>query len=289
MPHYRWLDQSACAQDDVDHEVVLIDDGSTDLSLEIARSFEPPVRVLSGPNRGASVARNRGIAETESAWIVFLDADDLLVSGTLRRRLQRQPAQMSSCAIGRSFSTWEMAQSMVRWDRSSWRRSRRMPRPAARRVFGRPPRRSFTDAASSNRSVSSARTCRWSRTFGFSLRPPIMARGLPIHRISARVTASRHTASRAATPGSSGATSSWMKDKSRCVGAPVARYRQVTEKPWRKFITMLRASFSPQQIYNFSTRSPHCAASAANCRFTRGSRSRLPALWVSEAPVCRCR
>jgi glycosyltransferase involved in cell wall biosynthesis len=74
------------------------------------------VRVLSGAHRGASAARNRRIAETASAWIVFLDADDLLVSGTLRRgwKRRKQAAPMSLCAIGRSFSTGETAQSMVR-------------------------------------------------------------------------------------------------------------------------------------------------------------------------------
>jgi glycosyltransferase involved in cell wall biosynthesis len=79
--------ESALQQRDVSLDVAVVDDGSIDRSLEIARSFEPRVRVLTGPNRGASAARNRGIAETASEWIVFLDADDLLVPDTLRRRL----------------------------------------------------------------------------------------------------------------------------------------------------------------------------------------------------------
>jgi glycosyltransferase involved in cell wall biosynthesis len=44
--------------------------------------------VLTGPNRGASFARNRGISETSGKWIVFLDADDLLLPGTLQRRFE---------------------------------------------------------------------------------------------------------------------------------------------------------------------------------------------------------
>ena len=84
--------ESALGHLDVAHEIVIIDDGSTDSTLGIARSFEPPVRVLTGPNRGVSSARNRGIAETTAEWIVFLDADDLLVSGTLRRRLETAEA-----------------------------------------------------------------------------------------------------------------------------------------------------------------------------------------------------
>src|SRR5690348_16429646 len=75
---------SAVMQTGVNAEIVAIDDGSTDDSPSIARSFEPAIRVLSGPNQGASFARNRGIGQTEGEWIVFLDADDVLAPGTLR-------------------------------------------------------------------------------------------------------------------------------------------------------------------------------------------------------------
>lgn len=80
--------ESALQQRGVSLELAIIDDGSTDASLALARSFQPWVQVLSGPNRGVSAARNRGIGETSGEWIVFLDADDLLVAGTLRRRLE---------------------------------------------------------------------------------------------------------------------------------------------------------------------------------------------------------
>lgn len=78
---------SALSQEGVGLEVVVIDDGSEDGSLAVARSYEPRVRVISGPNRGVSAARNTGIAETRAPWIVFLDADDWLEAGTLAKRL----------------------------------------------------------------------------------------------------------------------------------------------------------------------------------------------------------
>ena len=78
---------SVLAQEGVAPEIVLVDDGSTDGTLDIARRFEPSVRVMTGPNRGVSVARNRGIAETQASWIVFVDADDWLKPGTLATRL----------------------------------------------------------------------------------------------------------------------------------------------------------------------------------------------------------
>ena len=83
---------SALEQRDFGIDIIVVDDGSTDSSLEIARAFEPRVRVLTGPNQGVSAARNRGIRETSGAWIVFLDADDLLVPGTLQNRLETAEA-----------------------------------------------------------------------------------------------------------------------------------------------------------------------------------------------------
>jgi glycosyltransferase involved in cell wall biosynthesis len=79
--------ESALGQTGVDFEIVCVDDGSTDGSLGVARRFEPAVRVIAGPGGGVSAARNRGIAETLGEWLVFLDSDDLLLSGTLRQRL----------------------------------------------------------------------------------------------------------------------------------------------------------------------------------------------------------
>jgi len=68
-------------------EIAVIDDGSADDSLAIARGFEPAIHVFSGPNSGVSAARNRGISETGGEWIIFLDADDLLCRGTVKSRL----------------------------------------------------------------------------------------------------------------------------------------------------------------------------------------------------------
>ena len=58
-------------------EVIVVDDGSTDDSANIAESFGPPVRVIRQPNQGESAARNRGIEAAAGEWVAFLDADDL--------------------------------------------------------------------------------------------------------------------------------------------------------------------------------------------------------------------
>jgi glycosyltransferase involved in cell wall biosynthesis len=97
--------ESALAEDGV-REIVVIDDGSTDGSLALARTFEPRVQVLAGPNQGVSAARNRGIAATKSEWLLFLDADDVLMPGTIARRLETaraRPADVIICDWEETF------------------------------------------------------------------------------------------------------------------------------------------------------------------------------------------
>lgn len=78
--------RSALTQEYPNFEVIVIDDGSTDRSLEIIRSFD--VRWETGPNRGGSEARNRGIRLARAELIQFLDADDLLYPQKLQRQVQ---------------------------------------------------------------------------------------------------------------------------------------------------------------------------------------------------------
>jgi len=60
-------------------EVIAVDDGSTDGTLSILRSFEKEgVRVLTQPNQGAGPAKNRAFREASGDFIQYLDADDLL-------------------------------------------------------------------------------------------------------------------------------------------------------------------------------------------------------------------
>lgn len=66
-------------------EVIVVDDGSTDDTVAIARRMG--ARVVSQPQRGPGAARNRGIREATATWIAFCDADDWFAPNKLERQL----------------------------------------------------------------------------------------------------------------------------------------------------------------------------------------------------------
>lgn len=78
--------QSALAQTYEPKEVIVVDDGSTDGSLEVIQSFGDRIRWETGPNRGANATRNRLLELSRGEWLQYLDADDYL----LPRKLEVQ-------------------------------------------------------------------------------------------------------------------------------------------------------------------------------------------------------
>ncbi|HEY0863715.1 MAG TPA: glycosyltransferase family 2 protein [Lacunisphaera sp.] len=87
-------------------EIIVIDDGSTDNSLALARQFESRgVRVVAQANAGASAARNHGLRLARGDLIQFLDADDLISPekiGAQVELLHERPAgTVATCAWGR--------------------------------------------------------------------------------------------------------------------------------------------------------------------------------------------
>lgn len=70
-------------------QIVIVNDGSTDNSLEIAQSFSESVIVVSKPNGGLSSARNAGLSQIKTEWVIFLDSDDLLSPDYVARTAEK--------------------------------------------------------------------------------------------------------------------------------------------------------------------------------------------------------
>jgi glycosyltransferase involved in cell wall biosynthesis len=78
---------SALSQTYENTEIVLVDDGSTDSSREIALSFGDDVQIVGQEKSGSAIARNKGVEVARGDYIAFLDADDLWMRNKLAEQM----------------------------------------------------------------------------------------------------------------------------------------------------------------------------------------------------------
>jgi len=101
----RWLGEaieSCLGQSWTNLQIVVVENGSTDGSFDLAKRYEARgITVLSSERAGASTARNVGLAHADGDLIQFLDADDLLDAEKIRRQVERlNAAPAASVASG---------------------------------------------------------------------------------------------------------------------------------------------------------------------------------------------
>jgi glycosyltransferase involved in cell wall biosynthesis len=87
--------ESALAQRYNNHEIVVVNDGSTDATADILARYRGRLRIVNQENRGAAAARNAGIAYSNGEYVAFLDSDDLFLPeklAVMTAALGRNPA-----------------------------------------------------------------------------------------------------------------------------------------------------------------------------------------------------
>ena len=89
----KWLKtsvESVLSQTFQDFELIVVDDASTDSTVEILESYSGKIRsIFLSENLGVSAARNTAIAQSDSKWIAFLDSDDYWHSEKLEKQIKQ--------------------------------------------------------------------------------------------------------------------------------------------------------------------------------------------------------
>lgn len=94
--------QSVTAQTYTNFELIIVDDGSKDLSKKIAKKFaekDARIHVVEQPNAGSAAARNHGIRKATGRYIALLDADDLWEPDFLEKQLKFMQDKEAACVF----------------------------------------------------------------------------------------------------------------------------------------------------------------------------------------------
>lgn len=94
--------ESVIAQTWPNKEIIIVNDGSTDSSIDIATIYTCDwIKVFNQPNMGASSARNKGLRHAQGEYIQFLDADDFISLDKIENQvtiLMKNPGKLAVCS-----------------------------------------------------------------------------------------------------------------------------------------------------------------------------------------------
>lgn len=99
------------------HEVVVVDDGSTDETPQVLAAFGDRIRVVRQENAGPAAARNRAIAASRGELVALLDSDDVWLPGKLAAQLAVLDASPQACLVHSEVEEFWQDGSARRWDR----------------------------------------------------------------------------------------------------------------------------------------------------------------------------
>ena len=96
---------SVLAQNYPNSEIIVIDDGSTDATVDIVRGYGDRVGLITQRNQGAAAARNAGLDAAQSEYVAFLDSDDCWLPGKLDTQIAYLEAHPD---IGMIYARWQV-------------------------------------------------------------------------------------------------------------------------------------------------------------------------------------
>lgn len=116
--------QSIMAQIFTDFEVIVVNDGSTDGVLDVLRPWEGKITVFNQENRGAPAARNFGFSQSQGQYVLFCDADIVLMPEAILKMYQ---ALQTNFVVGYAYSSFKFGWKKFRLWPFDRERLRKMP------------------------------------------------------------------------------------------------------------------------------------------------------------------